>query len=283
KKLRWDRKRLQAAIKGRKQNRPTIEEARKQYEDARRKLIEGNMDFVAYTAKKYMGRGLPLEDVTQDGYVGLIRAADHFDHTRRIGFITYAAWWIKEAIERGLDNDARPIRMPAYVESDLAKFAVQRSKLTVVLGYLPTPQEVMRTFQWDPKRIKRIGRAVNLTHLYKLDQPWIRGENATPLLEYIPGTDSQSVTEPMEKEETVREVRKALERARDEHVIEPVQYKIVKMYHGIGREGGMSLREIAEDGGINLSPEGVRQNLNEAMRHLRKNPKTERIFRELHG
>jgi len=252
---------LQAAIKGRKQNRPTIEEARKKYELARKELVERNMRLVGSMAKRYAGRGLPLEDVIEDGYVGLMIAVDKFDPTHGTTLGTYARWWIRLAMERGIYNDARPIRMPAHVESDLAKFAIQRGKLTAVLGRPPTAEEVTNALRWDPARIKRIGGAVKLTHLYELDRPRMEDEKATLM------TLIKDKTQNTEARIEQRELREALLDAL-KLLKSKGERRVLCLRFGIGETTPLNLPQIAELYG--LSRERIRQIEERAIEKLRR-------------
>jgi len=88
---------------------------------ARRRLIQANLRFVVLVAKRYRGRGLPLEDLISEGNIGLLRAAERFDPERGIHFISYAVWWIRQAIQKAIQEDGRPIRIPRSRAGELAR------------------------------------------------------------------------------------------------------------------------------------------------------------------
>ena len=98
---------------------------------ARRRLIQANLRFVVLVAKQYRGRGLPLEDLISEGNIGLIRAAERFDPERRIDFVSYAVWWIRQAILKAIQESGRPIRIPRSRVGELSRVeALRREGLT---------------------------------------------------------------------------------------------------------------------------------------------------------
>jgi RNA polymerase primary sigma factor len=110
--------------------------------EARRKLIVSNLRLVVSIAKKYLYYGLPLQDLIEEGNVGLMKAVDRFDPDRGCKFSTYATWWIRQAITRALSNYGRTVRIPVYVTDNVAKYKKVAEELYIRTGKRPGPEEV---------------------------------------------------------------------------------------------------------------------------------------------
>lgn len=120
---------------------------------ARSRLIESNMRLVINIAKTYRNRAIPLEDLIQEGAIGLMQAAERFDPTKGFRFSTYATHWIRQAIGRAIDNKSKAIRLPAHVSQSLRRIEKERVRLSRELGYDPSPEQIASAIGISAKKL----------------------------------------------------------------------------------------------------------------------------------
>lgn len=222
-------------------------------EEALNILVKSNLRFVISVAKQYQNRGLPLEDLVNDGNVGLIRAAKKFDNNRGFKFISYAVWWIRQAIMQSLAEQSRLIRVPNNQTASLYKINKAMSKLEQQLEREPTDEELQETLDSIESNqdfnVKDLRQLINRT--VSLDSPMSEDDGALTLLDCTPNVDSLSPDNELNKTSMQSDLIKVLDR------LTPRQKSVICMYYGLMGQQAMTLEEIGEH--FSLTRERVRQ------------------------
>ncbi len=228
-------------------------------EDAVQELVRANLRFVISVAKKYQNRGVSLSDLIQEGNVGLVTAARKFDPEQGVKFISYAVWWIRQAILSALANQGRAVRVPLNRASDLAKIFRERERLKQELDRDPSPQELGQATGLSPEIVESL-QTLNAAEI-RLDAPIGDTDDSQLMDRFI--TDEAILTENEVEERLLTErIGRALE------TLQPRDAKVLRLYFGL--EGGRehTLEEIGDILGV--TRERIRQLRDRALKRLRE-------------
>ena len=216
--------------------------------EARDHMVRANLRLVVNIARGYSGNGLSLQDLIEEGNLGLLRAVEGFDPEMGTRFSTYASYWIKQSIKRSLINSAKTIRVPAYMVELLSKWRRATARLTDVLRRSPTREEVARSLALPKKKLPIIQKAIQINQASpQSEQP----EAGWSLGDVVTDERTRSPQDTLLEEDVLSQVRGMLESMDDREA------EILKMRFGLGGAPARTLKEIGAE--LNLTRERVRQ------------------------
>jgi RNA polymerase primary sigma factor len=226
--------------------------------DALECLVRSNLRFVVAVAKKYQNQGVSLSDLINEGNIGLIRAARKFDETKGIKFISYAVWWIRQAILQALAEQSRIVRVPLSRAGAVHRIGRRSSAMTQELGREPTLQEIASELEVPEDEVSH---ALAMSQVYlSLDAPLVPGEDGQ-LLDYLSDQFSPGPDEEVYEDALKRSIDEAL------GTLSERESRVLRLYFGLGDAEPMTLEQIGEK--FAITRERVRQIKEKALLRLR--------------
>jgi len=235
--------------------------------EAMKQFILANLRLVVSIAKRYVGRGLTLLDLIQEGNIGLIRAVQRYDWRRGHRFSTHATWWIRQAISRAVADKGRTIRLPVYVNTALNRIRRERQRLLQELGREPTEEELAEATGLDPIRMVELQAAPGAP--VSLELP-VGEDEEQELGDVLADTESASPEDIATKQTLKVEVQRVLEA-----VLTPRERLVLQLRFGLGNSQAHPLEQVGRELGI--TRERVRQIEAGALAKLRQPPVLERL------
>ena len=225
--------------------------------NALRKLVKANLRFVVSVAKQYQNQGMSLPDLINEGNLGLIKAAQRFDESRGFKFISYAVWWIRQAILQSLAEQARIVRLPVNKIGSINRINRAFSRLEQEYEREPSSHEIAEMLEMFPEDVKDAlktnGRTVSM------DAP-ISSEEDNNMYDVLQSNDTPSPDRNLINESLAYEIERAL------NTLSSRESKVLKLYFGLGMKHPFTLEEIGEE--LNLTRERVRQIKEKAIKRI---------------
>jgi len=221
------------------------------------KLVKANLRFVVSVAKQYQNQGMGLPDLINEGNLGLMKAAQRFDETRGFKFISYAVWWIRQAILQSLAEQARIVRLPVNKIGSINRINRAFARLEQEFEREPSSQEIADMLEMIPEDVKESLKTNGRT--ISMDAP-ISSEEENTMYDVMQNPDTPSPDRKLINESLAWEIERALTS------LSPREAKVLKLYFGLGMKHPFTLEEIGEE--LNLTRERVRQIKEKAIKRI---------------